>query len=107
MTYNLPSCKAREDLDDLNAIDELRKFLGQLCLVGNDNRKQVTRWASKYAKCTSKDRELYTEFELKDFITKVIISDIKAIDGMYKYITLEMPPKWYFTLHISSIPLLY
>ena len=29
ITYNLPSRKVREALDDLNAINELRKYSGQ------------------------------------------------------------------------------
>ena len=54
-------------------------------MIENNNNKQVTRWASKYSKCKSKDRELYTEFELKEFITKVFISEFKALDGLQEY----------------------
>ena len=63
--YNLPSRSVREALDDLNAVNELIKWSDQKPLIQNAKRKQATKWASKYAKYESKDRELYTEFELK------------------------------------------
>ena len=51
----------------------------------------------------SKVRELYTEFDLKDFITKVLISDIKAIDRLNEY---GIPKTSYYRFIIESLRIL-
>ena len=103
--YNLPSRSVREALDDLNAVNELIKWSDQKPLIQNAKRKQATKWASKYAKYESKDRELYTEFELKYFINEVVISDVKAVDRLHEsYDIIQMI--YYFDeiyWHISTV----
>ena len=83
--YDVPSRSVHAAMEQIKAIDELRKKSGQEPLLQNENRRQIFRWATKFTKATCKKREKYTHHELIECIYHIVTCKLKAKDAFEEY----------------------
>ena len=61
LVYDVPKRQVEKAIDDLEAINQIRLDHGQEKLLETNERKQVHRWASKYAKANVGDSSTFYE----------------------------------------------
>ena len=59
--YDVPKRQVEKAIDDLEAINQIRLDHGQEKLLERNERKQVHRWAAKYAKANVGDGSTFYE----------------------------------------------
>ena len=83
--FNVPSRKLRSAIDDLAIINAIRIKSFQYPLIEDEDRKQVYRWASKYAGAKTVEQQSYTLYEVKACLKNVIKSTMTNKYAMEEY----------------------
>ena len=84
-SYSVPTRALRNALMDLDAINTVRVFSGQQELVENDDRHQVYRWASNYAKATMHEERRNAKQEIHDALLADVQGGMKVVDILEEY----------------------
>eukprot|EP00592_Proboscia_alata_P000646 CAMPEP_0194375644 /NCGR_PEP_ID=MMETSP0174-20130528/24193_1 /TAXON_ID=216777 /ORGANISM="Proboscia alata, Strain PI-D3" /LENGTH=500 /DNA_ID=CAMNT_0039155995 /DNA_START=279 /DNA_END=1781 /DNA_ORIENTATION=- len=83
--YRVSPRHVRTALKGLSDINILRNNCGQLSLQENTERKQVFRWATKYANAKAVDGLMFTNWELKYLMKGVLTNEFSTKYGMEEY----------------------
>ena len=83
--FNVPNRKLRSAIDDLAIINAIRIKSLQYPLIEDEDRKQVYRWASKYARAKIVEQQSYTVYEVKACLRNIIKSTMTNKYAMEEY----------------------
>ena len=83
--YDVPNRAVRNALDQLTLVNTEREKGNQEPLLQNEDRLQVYRWATKYTGASTKERQAYTLFELKECIFNIVTGKSNTKDAFEEY----------------------